>query len=91
MSLDGFALYPAALEAQERPAQHVGSAMAGSRDHRSKRTSVGAGNYQEYLPITAVMTSMAGTSPAIDVGPISLTSAPDRRQAAPRLAVRGRQ
>lgn len=43
--------------------------------------------YQQY----GVMTSMAGTSPTIDVRLISLTSAPERRQAAPRLAVRGRQ
>lgn len=56
----------------------------------SRCTSLGAGNYQEYISI-AVVTSMAGTNPAIDVRPISLTSAPDRRQAAPRLAVRGRQ
>lgn len=43
---------------------------------RSGCTTVGAGNYQEQR---GVMTSMAGTSPAIDVRPVSLTSAPDRR------------
>lgn len=54
-------------------------------------TSVGAGNYQEYTyQQYGVMTSMAGTSPAIDVRLISLISAPERWQAA-RVAVRGRQ
>lgn len=88
MSLDVFVLCRAALQAQAKPGQHVGSTMAASRDYRSRVVPA----WGRELPRTArVMTSMAGTSPAIDVRPISLASAPERRQAVLRLAVRGRQ